>query len=190
MTQTPTPAQDLEALARLAGLLMLHTDPQESTIHDLAVLKRALEIESDRHRALRDALVAEWNWDGKDDAGLDRATDRVLRAIASAGAEIHWPSPDSPETPERPSAGDTAPETGGVNAEPTAREKILAEVAATLDGLVIAKELMAYQICDKAAIIAKTAAENDDGTPVMSRANQIEAAAWLLFGALRMDGDR
>lgn len=264
---TSTPAQDLAALDRVT---VIASDAGLMT-SGLAVLLERLRIptavEHDRRLALGRAYTRERGIVSECDAEdyLSCAA-TILTAVASVGAEIVWPSPDSAEVADRPSPGDSAPGidtavtegewpfpfppgtytmtsshegdgdavitddgrllvqqdavgnsearwldltdiyNGGtswrfakhepmfraseaVTAEPAAREKILAEVAASTKS---ARADFAHPrgIRDEAVDLARTPDGDPFGDPVPSRANMVAAAALLVLAVERLDGAR
>lgn len=109
MPETPTPAQDLAALDRVTELAARFDLATPELTGILACLRAAVATE----RHLTDSLGRAFM-----DAGgpVGRGWPRdlgtaIVRAIASVGARIVWPSPETAETPDRGSADDTAPET-------------------------------------------------------------------------------
>ncbi|WP_330253071.1 hypothetical protein OG874_00200 [Nocardia sp. NBC_00565] len=109
MSEIPTPTQDLVALDRVTEIA---SDAGLCTSGLVVLLERLREpILTDRKRrqALGRALATEWKWVDQDSEGYDEIAGHLLAAIASVGAEIVWPSPDSAETPESPAADATAP---------------------------------------------------------------------------------
>lgn len=234
MPETPTPTQDLAALDRVTVIAAEAGRMSDGLAVVLELLRTPITLELDRRRALGKALAAEWKW-GENElvAEIDKATDRVLAAIASVGAEIVWPSPEPSDRPAESPTADTAPETvataptfattgphiiatawaaenlgfpadpkpgerawssDGVEwvfcpdgiweqAERTARERILAEVAA-IDLSRTPPGLTLSEIVTNAAGFVRDAVP---GIGMYKRHNLVHAAAMLLHAVERMD---
>lgn len=149
MSETSIPAQDLDAdVARIERVRQLARDHGVEIGGALLGLRQKIE-RADQDRAHDLALgqaFARQRWVDERrsvEALLTVAAD-IRIAVASVGAEIAWPTPEPSEGQDRTAETRTAPETEGVSderadweklldedPEPTAREKILAEVAAS-----------------------------------------------------------
>lgn len=210
--QTPTPAQDLAALDRVTELLDVHALTTRTTVFALSRLREEIDGQRERDLILGRALATEHGWSevarGGDDA--IRYGESMRRAVASVGAEIVWPSPDSGEVADRAAGEGSAPKATGVSddradweklldgdhpdyilvhpvppSESTPREKILAEVAAV--DLPVPAEAALRGIVNTACEIARGALP---GVGVHRRDDIVRAAAMLVLAVERLDGAR
>jgi hypothetical protein len=108
MPETPTPAQDLAALDRVTELAARFDLATAELTGILACLRAAVATERHLTDSLGRAFI---------DAGgpVGRGWPRdlgttIIRAVASVGAEIVWPSPEPSDSPEVATVDATAPE--------------------------------------------------------------------------------
>lgn len=181
MPETPTPAQDLAALDRVTELARTEVVglPEAEIVRRGLKWLRQQVVNAGQDRRIgeqADHLFRQTDFDWETATHAQRGA-AIRCALALAGFE---PAP----SPSPSSEGESrASETYGFSA----REGILAEVAAC-DGR---SDFSApYQVRDEATEVAHVRQVNDDGVPVLSRADLIRAAALLVTAVERMDGDR
>lgn len=219
MPEQSSSTQQLAALDLVWQLALEHEMNATKTAVAVSVLRKFAESQQERERAIGDALTArdaDLAWTNGAQLGAE-----VFAAIASVGAEIVWPSPDSGDVADRSAADDTAPATGhegerppgespvtgmiagaaggvssfgslmtvagGAKPNPSAREKILAEVAAYADELTAPNQWVTDKgLIDRAMEFARSAR----GGGTSGRHDLIVSIAELVRAAERLDGAR